>query len=72
VLFRSIRDNIQYIKDFTKNTTYCIGDRSLSNSMDEAIKIVETEGLEDQLKEEVIDLWEMIESKFASERKSKR
>ena len=61
-----VRDNLQYIKDFTKNTTYCIGDRSLANSMDDAIKVVETEGLEDQLKEEVIDLWEMIESKFAS------
>jgi RecA/RadA recombinase len=70
--FDTIRDNIQYIKDFTKNTTYCLGDRSLANSMDDAIKIVESEGLENQLKEEVIDLWEMIESKFASDRKPKR
>jgi RecA/RadA recombinase len=67
-----IRDNLQYIKDYTRNTTYCLGDRSLATSMEEAIKIIESEKLEDQLKEEVIDLWEMIESKFESNRKPKR
>jgi protein RecA len=68
----NIRANLQYIKDFTKNTTYCLGERSLSNSIEEAIKIIESEGLEKPLEEEVINLWEFIESKFESDRKSKR
>lgn len=66
-----IRANLQYIKDYTKNTQYCVGKQVLSNSMDEAITLVESEGLEESLKEEVIDLWEAIENKFDTERKPK-
>jgi protein RecA len=68
----NIRMNLQFCKDNTKNTTYTLGHRSLSNSMEEAIRIIEKEGLEKQLEEQTIDLWEDIESKFASERKPKR
>lgn len=67
-----IRQNLQFIKDHTKNTVYTINGRSLSNSMDEAIAIVEKENLIAELKEEVIDLWEDIEKKFESERKPKQ
>ena len=66
-----IRENLQYIKDFTKNTTYMVGDAKLSNSMEDAIKMVEKQGLEEVLREEVIDLWMEIESKFEQERKPK-
>lgn len=66
------RDNLQYLKTFTQATSYTIGDRTLSRSMDKAIDIVEKEGLEQELKDEVIDLWEEIESKFDSNRKKKR
>ena len=34
--------------------------------------MVEKQGLEDELKEQVIELWEEIESKFDIERKPKR
>jgi len=67
----NIRENLQYIKDFTKNTTYTIGETKLSNSMDEAIIAVEESHLENKLNEQVIDLWEEIESKFSSDRKKK-
>ena len=66
-----IRANLQYIKDFTKNTQYCVGDEVLSNSMDEAITLIEKRGLEKELKEEVITLWEAIENKFDTDRKRK-
>ena len=68
----SIRANLQYIKDFTKNTQYTVNGRVLANSMEKAIKIVESEGLEDELKNQTINLWEEIEKKFESERKPKQ
>lgn len=68
----TIRDELQFIKDHTKNTVYTVGGRELSNSMEEAIKAVETDKLESSLKEEVITLWENIESQFLQERKPKR
>jgi len=67
-----IRQNLQFIKDYTKMTVYGINGEGLGKSMEEAIQAVEKDHLEDILKEEVIDLWEEIESKFESERKPKR
>jgi recombination protein RecA len=66
-----VRENLQFIKDFTKNTVYCLEGQELSNSMDKAIQIIEESNLEGKLKKEVITLWEEIESKFESERKPK-
>jgi RecA/RadA recombinase len=66
-----IRANLQYIKDFTKNTTYTCCGESLGISMEEAIHKVESQGLISDLKNEVIDLWERIEKKFETERKPK-
>ena len=67
-----IRANLQFIKDFTSNKIYTIGGENLNKSMDISIGMIEDGGLEKQLKEEVIDLWEEIESKFKKERKPKR
>jgi len=69
-----IRQNLQFIKDYTKNTTYAIEEtaiRTLSPSMNESIQLVERNHLEEDLKNYVIGLWGRIESKFESERKSK-
>lgn len=61
-----IRSNLQFIKDNTKSTQYTVGELVLSNSMEAAIKLVEKDPeLIKQLREEVIDLWESIEEKFA-------
>lgn len=67
-----IRANLQYIKDYTKNTQYSIRDELLGVSMENAIKKVEHYHREDELKNQVIDLWEEIEEKFYQERKPKR
>ena len=64
-----IRANLQFIKDYTKNTTYTLGDSKLSVSMDDAIAIVENDPQHiKDLKNEVIDLWEYIETKFEKDR----
>lgn len=67
-----IRDNLQYLKECYQTKIYAIKNRTLSNSMDESIRIVEQEGLENELKDEVIDVWQSIEERFKSERKPKR
>lgn len=67
-----VRANLQYIKDFTKNTTYQVGDLKLDISMEKSITMIEDQSLEKKLRREVINLWEEIESKFTTERKPKR
>jgi recombination protein RecA len=68
----AIRDNLQYIKDFKKYSTYCVGEWKLSNSMDDSIAMVEENHWEEDLKNEVIELWGTIEEKFDTERKPKQ
>lgn len=67
-----IRENLQYIKDFNGKTVYSVGDMDLDKSMEKSIVMVEEKQLEDTLKNQVIDLWEEIESKFKSNRKLKQ
>lgn len=67
----SIRDELQFIKDYTENSMYMLGERKLYVSVEKSIDIIENEALEDVLKNEVIELWKTIESKFNSERKLK-
>jgi recombination protein RecA len=67
----NVMTSLQFIKDYTKNTIYTINGESLDKSMGKAIQIIEEEKLESQLREEVIDLWGNIESKFKSDRKPK-
>jgi len=67
-----IRANLQYVKDFTKNTAYTCGGEKLDTSLEGSIKAIESAGLEEDLREEVIALWEQIERKFENERKPKR
>lgn len=67
-----VRANLQYVKDFTKGTKYMVNDTELDVGMEKSIKMVEQQELEDELKEQVIDLWEEIESKFKKNRKKKK
>lgn len=68
-----IRDCLQFIKDYSKESVYTLGGEKLDKSMDKSIAIVEERGEEAirELKEEVIDLWEEIQDKFKTERKPK-
>lgn len=68
-----IRGNLQYIKTYKKLSMYTVNGQNLDKSLEESILIVENDSdLIASLKEEVIDLWEDIESKFASNRKKVR
>lgn len=67
-----IRANLQYIKDYEGGSVYSINGRNLNKSLEKSIAIVEEEELEDELREQVIDLWEKIDSKFRIERKKKK
>jgi recombination protein RecA len=67
-----IRQNLQFIKDHTKNTVYTLGENKLDGSMEKSIRIIEESKSEGLLREQVIDLWEDIEKKFESERKPKQ
>ena len=68
-----IRQNLQFIKDHTTNKIYTLRGEDLSNSMEDSIRMIEeSEGADAILRQEVIVLWEEIESKFEIERKPKR
>lgn len=67
-----IRENLQFVKDHTSNTTYVVEDIRVGTSIKEAIETVEGHNYEQRLKDQVIDLWEEIESKFETERKKKK
>ena len=67
-----IRENLQYIKTWTKNTTYSIYGKKLDVSLEKSIAIVEEENQEAMLKEEVIELWMEIEGRFDTDRKRKQ
>ncbi len=66
-----ITENLQYIKDYTGATTYMVNETNLGTAMEAAVGKVEKLGLEDVLREQVIDLWEEIETKFEKNRKKK-
>ena len=66
-----IRANLQFVKQTTKATTYVVGDEKAGQSMADAITCVEKYGLENDLREQTINIWEEIEKKFKTERKPK-
>jgi len=67
----NVKENLQFLKDYSDMTVYGLDGRSLDKSLDKAIQIVESENFENELREEVITLWESIENKFKQERKLK-
>jgi len=66
-----IRDNLQYVKDYTDYNIYTVKDIKLDRSIDKSILMVEEQGLVNDLKKQVINLWQEIEDKFKVERKKK-
>jgi len=67
-----VKENLQYIKDYTDNKTYTCNGVNVGNSMELAIRNIEHDNLENDLRENVISLWEEIEDKFKQQRKLKR
>jgi len=67
-----IRQNLQFVKNFSKNAFYSIGEEKLDKEMDASIAKIEEDGREEELRQEVILLWDKIELQFDSHRKPKR
>lgn len=67
----NLRQNLQFIKSNSTDKFYTIGGEKLSNDLDKACTMIEDSNLENELKEEVIDTWEAIESSFHKSRKKK-
>jgi recombination protein RecA len=68
----NIRENLQYLKRLKGTTVFMLGETKLDRSLDKSIAMIEENGLEKELEEAVIDLWEEVESKFDSNRKRRR
>jgi recombination protein RecA len=66
-----IRANVTYLKQMRQTTTYELDKERLGISLDEAILYVEKHGLEEALREAVIDTWEQVEGMLSSQRKKK-
>jgi RecA/RadA recombinase len=67
-----IRENLKFIKTYTGATVYYVNKTKLSPAIEKSIEMVEQQDLEEELKNQVIDLWMEIESKFETERKPKK
>jgi recombination protein RecA len=67
-----IRENLKYIKNYSGKAVYTLGGRQLDKSLDKSIRLIEHDNLQLQLKEEVMDLWEEVESNFETKRKKVR
>ena len=67
-----VRENLKFLKKYSGATVYVLGDRKLHRDISSAVQIVEEEELENDLKSEVISLWESMEKGFREERKSKK
>jgi recombination protein RecA len=66
-----IRENLKFIKTYSSQNFYTVNGEKMRNSLDESIIMVEEQGLESELKEEVIDKWAEIERLFEKNRKPK-
>lgn len=65
-----IRGNLQWLKDTLGLTTYKAVNKPYQR-MDQAIDWIEKNNLEEELRREVIDLWNKVEKKFKHQRKKK-
>ena len=67
-----IRENLQFVKDYTKSNTYILNNNKLAQSMETAIRMIEQNNLENELKQQVYEIWNEIEEAFTSSREKKR
>jgi protein RecA len=67
-----LRANLGYLKESTGAPSYILGERKLGVALERAIKIVEEEGLENELRDKVVEVWNDIEKRFTSKREPKR
>ena len=66
-----VRDQLQWYKDVTKETSYNCLDGKTIGVMEKAIQYIEDNNLEKQLKARTIEMWRSIQERFVSSRKPK-
>jgi len=66
-----IMGNLQYLKDITRDTRYDAITKKYQ-SIDKAVKWIEDNNLEEELKNKVIDLWGEVQKLFEVKRKTKK
>lgn len=66
-----VRANLQWMKDMTGSTKFDAVEKKFGQ-LEAAIKFVEDNDLEEDLRENVIELWYSIESEFTVDRKPKK
>lgn len=66
-----IRANLRFLKKYTGDAVYAIGDERLGQSIDTAMDLIERNNMENDLREATINLWEEIQEKFKQNRKPK-
>lgn len=67
-----IRGNLQYMKDMTNATSYKCPDGEAYKAVETAIRHIENNDLEEDLRNQVIDKWEEVEKKLEVTRKEKK
>ena len=67
-----VRENLKFLKHYTGATTYSVGGKSVGRGIDGAIERVERENLEEELRNEVIDLWGELRGALTPARKPKQ
>lgn len=67
----NVRGNIQYVKDYTKNTVYECGDGKTYQSAEKAITYIEENNLQKKIEKNTSDLWHEIDERFKINRKPK-
>jgi len=68
----SIRENLQYIKDMKKLTTYACPNGKSFMGMEQSIRNVEENNLVADLKKETVTIWHEVESLFKANRERKK
>lgn len=66
-----VRANLEFVSRYKSVKGFAVRDEFAGTYMDDAIAYVEKHGLEKELREETIDLWEAHEKKFQISRKPK-
>lgn len=67
-----IRQNLQFIKKYSGKGVYSIGNENLDKELDKSIRMIEEQDREEELREDVILLWNQIQTHFESKRKTKK
>ena len=66
-----VQANLSFVKTSTGSSVYQLNGHKLGASLERAIKVVEDEGLEAELRDKTIEVWRDVESKFKVERRAK-